>query len=482
MAEAESAAASSTAAAATLAEATATVLLEGPVLTFLRDNPTLAIEFHEERAKRVVRRARAAVAAAGVGVGGHQAVGATTAAAASATTTTTAATKRAAASQPAATTSTISATTTSSTSSNANANATQRPAHLSPLAGMGGGWLGSVKFDNSGRINSLRDAPTVEMADSSPLLELDDGGEALFSRYEQDGYLLLRGLVAGQSEFDRAVQAVRTAVTAAWETELDVKEMRTHVGGVSPMTRARNNAENPPKIARVERGVSHERDVCVEFATEQIWSNGALKADAREERVWRALVRSPGVRDALNGPRIRDALAKLCSGASKKYLAPTAKLRYEAVDSVERAWLRLRGPGFIAPDHADYFYLAAHGMDELEDATVLARENQLPGSPPTLCPALWVALGPWPTAGGATAVLPGSHEFKGFAGKGSLDRSKPHGFVSQANGKPWAVTDLRAGDVLLVDAQAVSATTENKLPGFYRVSLDKRVVVRVARS
>ena len=96
--------------------------------------------------------------------------------------------------------------------------------------------------------------------------------------------------------------------------------------------------------------------------------------------------------------------------------------------------------------------------------------------------AVWIPLGPWPIDGGSLAVLPGSHRYSGYTkGPASAHSQVPVGFKNQGSGQPWVVGQLDPGDVLIMDTQLCAATTENRRDGYFRASLDKRVLLTAAR-
>ena len=442
------------------------VYLRGPLLSYLRAHPTLAITFSDAESERLVR----AHDAGEVGVGAGS--------------------------------------------------AWRHGADGPLLARLRGADLGRYHVDvRTGRLGRI-DAPIAEMVDSSALLGRRTGAgaaESLYEAYERDGYLLLRGLVKGQPELERAVLALKRTVESAWGAELDTSTMRASKsfsirgasdsgdasdsgGAAAGDAAAGGNTGAPPrkpaKLPRLERGKAWEKDVTVELGSNQMWSLGEATWHPGEEAKWEALVESRACDELLASAPIEHALEELCAGMTRRWLAPGSGGAYRHRDVKKLAWLRVRGTGMLVKEHADFHYVTGQdAIDGVPDAEDLARESRPKGADPVACAGVWVALGPWPVSGGALAVLPESHLFRGFVGRRNVvDEELPSAFQTQAKlgagavagdaprtdarPLPWRIAELAAGDVLVVDSQVVMASTVNREPRFYRASVDKRVVLR----
>jgi hypothetical protein len=224
--------------------------------------------------------------------------------------------------------------------------------------------------------------------------------------------------------------------------------------------------------------------------------------EAEELAAWARVAQSAAVNSALCSPELDLALNCLAQGFAASL---SAKKPMSARTITTCSWLRVRGTGMQFVQAADYFYLkrevphteldmdlevareracASCSRTRLSAAALAAAESEgarpckACGNKRALVAAAWIPLGPWPLDGGALAVLPGSHRYSGFRSDKPAKSQLPARFAEQAKGEPWVVAALEPGDVLILDAQLVKASTENRKGGFFRASLDKMFVVR----
>jgi len=340
-----------------------------------------------------------------------------------------------------------------------------------------GPYIGSLRVDMTlCRVASLN-APIWSALDS--MEEMYNNPAELYRRYERDGYLLLRGLV-DTAKITLARREVARVAQDLWNLRL-----------------VDMCAETDKSVkGRVTRGVAGGYDVQVEIPTGLGWLQGKghdAKREAEEIARWVDVARSQPCTDVLQGEQVRAALDALCRGAAQVVGCAAV----ECEPAPDCAWLRVRGTGMQAPEAADYFHLRQFVNAGLKWNESVAREAVCPAchksrlsSPPdapercSKCPkpafavACWVPLGPWPVDGGSLAILSGSHRYSGFCKGPGNGSQTPVGFKSQAEQQGWTVCALDPGDVLLLDSQVVTASTENRREGYFRASLDKRLVLR----
>ena len=358
----------------------------------------------------------------------------------------------------------------------------------------------------------------LPLVDSTALF-LSGDWHALFRRLDEDGVILVRGVIQPET-IGRARTAILQHIAQKGALHQAKTAASADAGGRALISRAEDGT--------LTAGWTIDAD------------SGGVNGDRESEAAtagWRALGTSATLTDVYNGAELKHFLHQLFSAASAQrqqqspLYRPSGGRAEVATTFPDCTWLRIRGHKDLTVEHTDFYYFKQERSifsDYWQPALAAAQPPATPppatctlcsttntaASGPTLqcalcqhsfhrsclqptpplrprggyyCPTCanlpfpfytcWIALGSVHRQHGRLALVPGTHRLSGYEERqrGGGDGKLPRGWRGEAERSAvWRSSDMEAGDLLLFNVKTVHGASVNTSDEF-RISMDTRV-------
>ena len=364
----------------------------------------------------------------------------------------------------------------------------------------------------------------LPLVDSTDLYQSRDW-HALFSRLDEDGVILVRGVVSTPT-----VRRARSAILQ-------------HIGQKGALVQQPTDATEEVRGDSDEHGdgralIGKTSDGALTAGWTIDADSGGVNGDREDESAtdgWRSLGTSSTLTDVYNGAELKSFLHGLFTAAIEQrrqqypLYQPSGK---EVVTTFpDCTWLRIRGHKDLTIEHTDYYYFKQERSIFSDHWQPTLTTTQPPASPPppscTLCSSTtatiatptvqcalclhtfhrsclvpappvkprggyhcpscanlpfpfytcWIALGPVHRQHGRLALVPTTHRLlQGYEDRrGGGDGKLPREWKGNTERSAvWRSSDMEAGDLLLFNVKTVHGASVNVSDEF-RISMDTRV-------